>query len=112
MQIASELQIANKWLATADLSQNNDFDDRAKAMAGIRPAIDDSDQSLRRLLRPVPPQTPAEQKVASLLAGKREADLTELVLGAGDDLDLDGLMLGLKGLYQGHQVSIRVQKRG
>lgn len=111
-QIASELQIANKWLATADLSQNNDLDDRAKAMSGIRPAIDDSDQLLRRLLRPVPPQTPAEQKVASLLAGKREADLTELVLGAGDDLDLDGLMSGLKGLYQGHQVNIRVQKRG
>lgn len=111
-QIASELQIANKWLTNADLAQGNDLDERAKAIASIGPAIDDSDQALRRLLRPVPPQTPAEQKVASLLAGKREADLTELVLGASDDLDLDGLMSGLKGLYQGHQISIRVQKRG
>ena len=81
-------------------------------IAAIGPVIDESDQALRRLLRPVPPQTRAEQRVASLLAGRREADLTELVLGAGDDLDLDGLMAGLKGLYQGHQISIRVQKRG
>lgn len=111
-QIVSDLQAGNTWLANADLSLGNDLDERAKMIAGFGPAIDASDQDLRRLLRPVPPQTQVEQKVASLLAGKREADLTELVLSAGDDLDLDELMSGLKGLYQGHQISIRIQKRG
>ncbi len=110
--ISADLLAANKWLESNDLSQTSDLDERANVIAAIGPVIDESDQALRRLLRPVPPQTRAEQRVASLLAGRREADLTELVLGAGDDLDLDGLMAGLKGLYQGHQISIRVQKRG
>jgi len=63
-------------------------------------------------LRPVPPQTPEEQKVLSLLGNRRDTDLTELVLSAGDELDLAGLLAGLVGLYQGNQVSVKVQRRG
>jgi len=111
-RVSADLQAVNRWLEHVDLSQTSDLDEHANLIAAIGPTIDESDQTLRRLLRPVPPQTQAEQKVASLLAGRREADLTELVLSAGDDLDLDGLMAGLKGLYQGHQISIKVQKRG
>ena len=111
-RVSADLQVTNKWLESIDLSQASDLDEHANVIGAIGPTIDESDQALRRLLRPVPPQTQAEQKVASLLAGRREADLTELVLSAGDDLDLDELMAGLKGLYQGHQISIRVQKRG
>ena len=48
----------------------------------------------------------------SLLGDRREADLTELVLSAGDELNLNGMITGLVGLYQGNQVSIKVQRRG
>jgi hypothetical protein len=111
-RVFADLSTAQKWQQRIDLSRSSDLDECGQLVANIRPTIDSSDQTLRQLRRPVPPQTPAEQKVASLLSGKRDADLTELVLSAGEDLDLDGLMAGLKGLYQGYQISIRVQKRG
>lgn len=107
------LEAAREWLLTADLYQTGDIDERADAIAKIGATLDEVDKAIRQLiLRPVPPQTPEEQKVMSLLGTRRDADLTELVLSAGDELDLTGLMAGLIGLYQGNQVSIKVQKRG
>lgn len=111
-RLSADLQATSRWIENVDLSQASDLDERAQLIATIGPTIDESDQTLRQLLRPIPPQTQVEQKVANLFRGRREADLTELVLSAGDDMDLDGIMAGLKGLYQGHQISIRVQKRG
>jgi len=112
-KLQSDLQVVQKWLERADLAQANDLDKQAADIASIGKTAAEVDEAIGRLiLRPVPPQTPEEQKMMSLLAGRREADLTELVLNAGDELDLGGIMTGLQGLYQGNQVSIKVQKRG
>jgi hypothetical protein len=111
--LQTDLDGANEWLLHVDLIQAEDVDVQADAIARIGQALDEVDRAIRGLiLRPVPPQTPEEQTVMSLLGNRRDIDLTELVLGAGDELDLTGLVTGLVGLYQGNQVSIKIQRRG
>jgi len=107
------LQTIRIWLEKADLTQDADLDEQARKIASIDQDVKETDETIRRLiLRPVEPQTSEEKKVISLLASRREVDLTELILSSGDELDLEKLMRGLIGLYQGNQVSIKVQKRG
>jgi len=101
--LQTALDVAREWLLHVDLAQAEDLDEQAKSIAGIGQALDEGDKAIRGLiLRPIPPQSPEEQKVMSLLSGRRDADLTELVLSAGDELDLTGLVTGLVGLYQGN----------
>jgi len=110
--LQTALDVAREWLLHVDLAQAEDLDEQAKSIAGIGQALDEGDKAIRGLiLRPIPPQSPEEQKVMSLLSGRRDADLTELVLSAGDELDLTGLVTGLVGLYQGNQIAIKVHKR-
>jgi len=110
--LQAALNAAREWLLHVDLAQAEDLDEQAKSIAGIGQTLDEVDKAIRGLiLRPILPQTPEEQKVMSLLSGRRDADLTELVLSAGDELDLTGLVTGLVGLYQGNQIAIKVQKR-
>jgi len=104
--------MAHKWLLTVDLAQAEDLDERANALVDIGTALEEVHEAAWRLLRPVPPQTSEEQKVMSLLGDRREADLTELVLSAGDEFDLTELITGLVGLYQGSQVSIKIRRHG
>jgi len=109
--LQTELEVACGWLRTVDLVRSEDRDERASTIADISLALDEMDETVRKLvLRPVPPQTPEERKVMALLGNRREADLIELILDAGDDLDLTSLVAGLIGLYQGNQVNIKVQR--
>jgi hypothetical protein len=110
--VQAGLQAAHKWLSTADLTLTDDLDEWREKIKSISQLINGVDEGVRQLRKVIPPQTPEEQQVLALLAGRREADLTELVLAAGDELDLDGMMTGIKGLYQGNQVSVKLQKRG
>ena len=110
--LQTDLDAAHKWLLAVDLAKAEDSDERANDIADIGMALEEVNEATWRLLRPVPPQTTEEQKVLSLLAGRREVDLTELVLSAGDELDLKGLITGLIGLYQGSQVSIKIRRHG
>jgi hypothetical protein len=107
-----DLETASKWLAGADLAQAEDLEERANVLAKIGATLEGVYEATWRLSPSVPPQTPEEQQVMSLLGDRREADLTELVLSAGDELNLNGMITGLVGLYQGNQVSIKVQRRG
>ncbi|MDH4137844.1 MAG: hypothetical protein OEW09_14175, partial [Anaerolineae bacterium] len=112
-ELQAELTAAREWLHDVDLAQAEDLDEQANAIANIGRGMDEVDETIRRLiLHPLPPQTPEEQKVMILLGEHREVDLTELVLSAGDELDLAGLVAGLVGLYQGNQVRIKVQRWG
>ena len=110
--LQTDLDMAHKWLLTVDLAQAEDLDERANALVDIGTALEEVHEAAWRLLRPVPPQTSEEQKVMSLLGDRREADLTELVLSAGDEFDLTELITGLVGLYQGSQVSIKIRRHG
>jgi hypothetical protein len=112
-ELQTDLTAAREWLHNVDLAQAEDLSQQANTIAELGRDIDEVDEAIRRLiLRPIPPQTPEEQKVMSLLGNNRDTDLTELVLSAEDELDLVGLVTGLVGLYQGNQVSIKVQRRG
>ena len=91
--LQTDLDVAHKWLLTVDLTQAKDLDERANAIADLGMALEEVHKATWRLLRPVPPQTPEERKVISLIGDRREVDLTELVLSAGDELDLTGLVL-------------------
>lgn len=110
--LQTDLDEAHKWVLAADLAQAEDLGERANAIADIGAALEEVHEATWRLLRPVPPQTSEEQKVMSLLGDRREADLTELVLSAGDEFDLTELITGLVGLYQGSQVSIKIRRHG
>ena len=110
--LQTALDVAHKWLLTVDLAQTEDLDERANVIADTGVTLEEVHKATWELLRPVPPQTPEEQKVMSLIGDRREVDLTELVLSAEDELDLTGLTTGLIGLYQGSQVSIKVRRRG
>ena len=112
--LQADLNAEREWLLTVDLMhQEEELDEHAEAIATLKGVLDEIDESIRDLiLRPIPPQTPEEQKVLSLLSSQREMDLTELVLAAGEDLSLTELISGLVGLYQGNQVSIKVRRRG
>lgn len=111
LQIA--LHSERQWLLNVDLAQEEGLNDHAEAIAALKGELDELDDAIRALiLRPVPPQTSEEQKVLSLIGNQREVDLTELVLSAGEELNLTQLITGLVGLYQGNQISIKVQRRG
>lgn len=112
-RVVAELDAVSSWLGKVDLAQATDLDEYASRIAAVRSALAELDEQIRRLiLRPVPPATASEQRLATILADRREVDLTELVLRVGDDMDLDELMAALRGLYQGNQVTIKIQKRG
>jgi hypothetical protein len=112
-ELQADLATIREWLDKTDLDQVKDLDEQAETIATIGQGMTDVDQAIRRLiLRPIPPNTPEEEKVMALLRERREADLTELVLSAGDELDLSGLVAGLVGLYQGNQVRIKVRRWG
>lgn len=111
--LQTDLQAIYSWLEHVELATTDDLDSRAIKIAEMGQQIVTTNSEVRRLiLRPVNPQTLEEQKVFALLNVRREVDLTEIILSAGNDLDLETVLLGLKGLYQGNQISIKIQKRG
>ena len=109
-ELERDLTKAREWLRTTDLAQAGDLDEQAEAIAEGGRETEKVGQDIRELMRQIPPQTPEEQKVMALLSERREVDLTELVLSAGEELDLSALVAGLVGLYQGNQVRIKVQR--
>ena len=112
-ELQADLAAAREWLHKTDLAQAENLYEQAEVIANIGQEMGKVDEAIRKLiLRPIPPHTPEEQKVMALLRERREVDLTELVLSAGDELDLSGLVGGLVGLYQGNQVRIKVQRWG
>lgn len=112
-ELKTELNTSAEWLARTDLAEATDLDQRAEVISKVGESIGSLDLDVRGLiLRPVPPESMEERKVESLLASRRDMDVTELVLNAGDELDIDGIFAGLRGLYQGNQVTIKIQKRG
>jgi hypothetical protein len=72
--------------------------------------LQDMKIELQQFLKPLPPKTDDEKAVLDLLRGQREMDLTDLVLKT--EHDVEQVMDGLIGLYQGNQVVIKVTKRG
>jgi hypothetical protein len=111
-ELQRDLAKAREWLRTTDLAQAGDLDEQAEAIAEAGREMEKVGQDIRKLMRQIPPQTPEEQKVMALLRERREADLTELVLSAGEEFDLSALVAGLVGLYQGNQIRIKVQRWG
>ena len=81
----------------------------SQQVSGMVDELQSIKTDLQQFLKPITPKTESEQAVLDLLRGQREMDLTDLVLKT--EQDLEQVMEGLIGLYQGNQVIIKVTKR-
>jgi hypothetical protein len=113
--VEQSLQDLQNWIAHTEISQVSEanLETQAGEITSVQHSLQEIDEIIRRLiLKSVEPQTDEERKIIGFLANRREVDLTELIVGIGNDLSLEALTLSLLSLYQGNQVIIRVQKRG